>query len=162
MHPMENRPGTYVLQLRLPARASIEVGRLGRLVFKRGIYCYVGSAFGPGGVRARVCHHARPARRPHWHIDYLRRAARLESVWFSHAAGRREHRWARALLQLSGAVPGLDGFGASDCDCAAHLMWFPGRDALHAAWERLLADTPDLRRVGFAPLLEACGGSAKK
>ncbi len=73
-------PGTYSLLLYLPRTRLIRVGKLGEFGFANGHYCYVGSAFGPGGLRARLRHHARPAARPHWHIDYLRRYMTLRGV----------------------------------------------------------------------------------
>jgi Uri superfamily endonuclease len=73
------------------------MGSLGRLQLRPGYYVYVGSAFGPGGLRARIEHHARPAVRPHWHIDYLRRYTRLEAVWY--CGQRCEYECAAAWLR---------------------------------------------------------------
>ncbi len=70
-------PGTYVLVLAVPRTPRISVGRLGIAGFPAGTYLYIGSAWGPGGLRARIAHHFKPAWRPHWHIDYLRRRARV-------------------------------------------------------------------------------------
>ncbi|MBI2540538.1 MAG: DUF123 domain-containing protein, partial [Deltaproteobacteria bacterium] len=72
------RSGTYVLLLRLPSRTHLAVGKLGGFDLSSGYYCYVGSGFGPGGVLSRLAHHLRPIRRPHWHVDYLRKAALIE------------------------------------------------------------------------------------
>jgi Domain of unknown function DUF123 len=66
------RPGTYVLVLSSRSTDLIQIGRLGALQLQSGFYVYVGSALGPGGVRARLAHHLKLSRRPHWHIDYLR------------------------------------------------------------------------------------------
>ena len=65
------RPGTYALLLGLDEPVELEVGRLGRIHFGSPFYLYFGSAFGPGGLVARLQHHLRPARRPHWHVDYV-------------------------------------------------------------------------------------------
>ena len=73
---MDARPGTYALLLRARSGGRIQIGRCGSLAVRPGWYVYVGSAFGPGGLRARLRHHCRLAERPHWHIDYLRRALR--------------------------------------------------------------------------------------
>jgi Uri superfamily endonuclease len=35
----------------------LEIGRLGVYDIVPGYYAYVGSAFGAGGLRARICHH---------------------------------------------------------------------------------------------------------
>ena len=116
--------GTYVLVLRLPRTRSIQVGKLGKFDFRPGYYLYVGSAFGPGGLGARLKHHLKTFARPHWHIDYLRRAAALEQVWYSEDEIPCEHDWANRLQALPGvAIPAM-GFGASDCACQSHLFYF--------------------------------------
>jgi Uri superfamily endonuclease len=119
---LPSAPGTYALWLRLAHRATVTVGRLGTFAFPPGEYLYIGSALGPGGLAARVAHHARHSPSPHWHIDYLRRHAELVAVW--HRTGRvhREHDWAAALMQWPGATVPVAGFGASDCRCPAHLV----------------------------------------
>ena len=61
--------GTYILILQTQTERMIPVGRLGVMAVRPGWYVYVGSAFGPGGVKGRVGHHARPQTKPHWHID---------------------------------------------------------------------------------------------
>ncbi len=88
-------PGTYVLVLRSSRSRTVCIGRLGQLQLRPGYYLYVGSAFGPGGLQARIEHHCRRATRPHWHIDYLRRYTRLEGVWY--CCRRCEHEWAVAV-----------------------------------------------------------------
>jgi Uri superfamily endonuclease len=119
--------GTYALILFCPGDKLIQIGRLGVLGLRRGFYVYVGSALGPGGVRARVAHHRTGSERPHWHIDYLRLHTRLDGVWYSHAPVRREHQWARLVQALGGASVPLARFGASDCRCASHLFFFTRR-----------------------------------
>src|SRR5208337_3227365 len=69
---LEALPGTYALLLSTASDAEIRVGRLGDMRLQSGFYVYVGSALGPGGVRARVNHHMRASPRHHWHIDYVR------------------------------------------------------------------------------------------
>ena len=49
----------------------IDIGSLGRFDILPGFYAYVGSAFGAGGLRARIGHHLESTAWPHWHIDYL-------------------------------------------------------------------------------------------
>jgi Uri superfamily endonuclease len=109
-------PSTYILALRSSSSHTVHIGCLGTLRVRPGYYLYIGSAFGPGGLRARIQHHARRAARPHWHIDYLRRYARLESVWYCCAA-RCEHEWAATIAGMPGAAIVLRGFGSSDCRC---------------------------------------------
>jgi Uri superfamily endonuclease len=116
--------GTYALFLSSTGDHMVQVGQLGQLHVRRGFYVYIGSAFGPGGVWARVAYHCRPVTRLHWHVDYLRKAAQLAEVWWTHDPVRREHQWAALFERLRGSSIPLRGFGASDCDCASHLFFF--------------------------------------
>jgi len=77
---LSDEPGTYILILKSAVTRRVRVGRLGNLQLCPGYYVYIGSAFGPGGLRARIDHHQRLAKRPHWHIDYLRRHTRLTNA----------------------------------------------------------------------------------
>ena len=121
---LEAKPGTYALILSCSANHRIHIGRLGTMRLEPGFYVYVGSALGPGGLRARIAHHQKPSLRPHWHIDYLRAHTRLHGIWFAHDARRREHQWAGVMQTVSGVRIPLLGFGASDCDCRSHLFFF--------------------------------------
>ncbi|APW96252.1 endonuclease III [Halobiforma lacisalsi AJ5] len=120
--------GTYVLLLEVSRQTTVEVGALGDLTFPAGAYAYVGSAFGPGGF-ARVDRHRelaageRDAR--HWHVDYLlgNPATSLEAVVRFPDEDRE--------CELADRLPGepVDAFGASDCDCPAHLLSAPDGEA---------------------------------
>lgn len=124
--PLYNRNrGTYVLMLALQSSCALTIGKARRCLLQAGGYAYVGSALGSGGLGARLRHHLRPLRRPHWHIDYLRRVAVVGAVWWSADERRREHEWATLLLRLPGAGGIVPGFGASDCRCRSHLVYFP-------------------------------------
>jgi Uri superfamily endonuclease len=122
---MQSQPGTYVLVLRSNASTQVRVGRRGILQVMPGTYLYVGSAFGPGGVAARVERHCRTSKARRWHIDFLRERTVLESAWFSHAPERLEHRWAAALEGCDG-LQAIAGFGCSDCQCTSHLFYAAG------------------------------------
>ena len=122
MPDLRTAPGTYVLHLDIAHREQIEVGRLGVLDATKGRYLYVGSALGPGGVKARVQRHARANKNTHWHIDYVRAEASLRGVWVAYSDRRLECDWARALAETPGATIPMPGFGASDCSCSAHLI----------------------------------------
>lgn len=133
--------GSYVFALWLPRPRSIAVGRFGEIAFPAGWYLYAGSAFGPGGLRARLARHQRRIRdtarnggrtstgakractkRAHWHVDYLREEAIWGGAWASASGQRLECEWAAALRRLPGAQIIAPGFGASDCRCPAHLV----------------------------------------
>jgi Uri superfamily endonuclease len=134
-------PGTYALVLACASARRVRIGRLGLLHLQPGYYVYIGSAFGTGGLRARISHHEHIAQRPRWHVDYLRRRARLEVVWYI-AGARCEHEWAACIGIMPGAATPMLGFGSSDCDCAAHLFWFKDRPS--ASSHRLEAARPPM------------------
>lgn len=91
------------------------------MTLEPGYYIYVGSAFGPGGVRSRVRRHFQKTKHHRWHIDYLREFTAPVAAWYSHNRERLEHRWARDLEQAAEMV-GVAGFGCSDCRCRSHLF----------------------------------------
>lgn len=124
------QPGTYILLLELAEDRTVPIGRLGAFDLQCGWYTYVGSAFGSGGLRGRLKHHLTPPARPHWHIDYLRAAATVREVWTIASPTPYEHVWAGQLLTLPGATFPIPRFGASDCRCPAHLIYFVERPLL--------------------------------
>lgn len=126
----ESGKGTYVLILHLGKSAQVRIGRLGVAGFSRGFYAYVGSALGPGGLAGRINRHSKVIKPCHWHIDYLRRRCRLTGIWYMVSPVRREHDWARVLAKTPGASIPIPGFGSSDCDCPAHLVFFESAPAL--------------------------------
>lgn len=129
-------PGTYLLLLECNQAKQLKVGSFGNIITARGYYLYAGSAFGPGGVKARVGHHSRVAQRPHWHIDYLRSVSRFLTAWCRYDE-RLEHQWAQALSRCDGMDAPFRGFGSSDCGCATHLF-FSQRRPLQTTLERVL------------------------
>ncbi len=134
---MQNLPGIYALILLAAADQLIEIGKLGRFAVPRGFYVYVGSARGPGGLKARIAHHERISQRPHWHMDYLRPALHLKEVWYSYDPKGQEHQWANALSCLKGAIMPIVGFGSSDCSCKSHLYSFTARPSIKLFRDKL-------------------------
>ena len=122
-------PGTYVLVMQIDHQRELSVGRLGTLTLQPGYYLYVGSAQGPGGLKARVERHCRTAKKQHWHIDYLTSAAPVIETW-AQTGPSQEHAWAARLgehLEIA-----CDRFGASDCRCISHLFRSPEKPDLNA------------------------------
>ncbi|GIK58736.1 MAG: GIY-YIG nuclease family protein [Chloroflexi bacterium] len=115
--------GSYALLLRLNQAVQLQIGRLGRWPFAAGYYLYLGSALGSGGLAARLRRHLSPTERPFWHIDYLRRQAVVTAVWIQEGPVRLECAWATRAAQWPGAAIPVPRFGASDCRCAAHLVY---------------------------------------
>ena len=129
--------GTYILILNLPVVTRIRTGALGTLRFSKGIYAYVGSAFGPGGLRARLRHHLLLPAEPRWHIDYLRGHADIREIRFTTDRHRVECEWADVLAELSGSSQPAPGFGASDCHCLTHLFYLPGKPQINLFKQRI-------------------------
>ena len=126
-----NAPGTYALILRCKCAREQAIGHLGTLRFERGFYLYIGSAFGPGGLRARIGRHLRNVKRLHWHIDYALQVLQPVEIWTTCDPRRREHSWAGALTTDDGACTPVRGFGCSDCACTAHLFAFTALPTRH-------------------------------
>ena len=92
----------------------LEIGRLGTYDLIPGFYAYVGSAFGPGGLRARLRHHLESVAEPHWHIDYLLAHAEPVEVWYALSDRKLEQDLAEVLERVLGlphADPPLRFFG---------------------------------------------------
>lgn len=143
-------PGTYALLLGVEDGREVEVGALGRFRLEPGCYVYAGSALGPGGLGARLAHHATPLRTVHWHVDHLRPHADLLEAWIVRDRKRREHLWASVLSDLPGAEAPVPDFGASDCRCPTHLLRFvepPDRTRFHRDLHRHAPDHPVVHRA---------------
>ncbi len=132
MTELRNQPGTYALILRNDSVKIVTVGQLGPLELRPGWYVYVGSAQGPGGLAARVGRHMRPEKKRRWHIDYVRPHVELREAWFTLGSEKIECQWANAFAEMPKAELPFPRFGASDCRCAAHLIWLPRRPSFAA------------------------------
>jgi Uri superfamily endonuclease len=160
MHANPGTTGSYAIALWLLRSRTIAVGRLGAFEFPAGWYLYTGSAFGPGGLQARLARHRRRVgnegdssdKRAHWHVDYLREEALWGGAWVSSSGQRLECEWVAALGSLPGAQIVAPGFGSSDCGCPAHLVRLEQSpsDAVIAATleaERLFMGDEDLHEL---------------
>lgn len=112
--------GAYLLLLHLREETPF-VRRHVPYFFPAGYYAYAGSAYGPGGIAARLKRHFRADKKPHWHIDQLSNAAiHKEALALS---GQSECAIADIMGHLPGIHPALSGFGSSDCmRCHTHLF----------------------------------------
>lgn len=123
LNQLPSDPGTYALILQILEPAAIRAGSLGIFQLVPGFYIYLGSAFGPGGIRARLKHHLSPVRSPHWHIDYLRQSAQVIDIIYRCCPDRLEHLWAAELISDPKFSIPIPRFGASDCRCPTHLFF---------------------------------------
>ncbi len=122
--PVPSGPGAYVLLIELGAPLLLEVASLPRAVLPAGRYAYCGSAYGPGGLRARIGRHLRADKALRWHVDRLTAAGRVVDV--QAVPGRRECDLLARVLDMPGAAVPVPGFGSSDCRrCPAHLVALP-------------------------------------
>lgn len=152
--------GSYALLLRCEENRPVQIGHLGTLQLQPGTYVYVGSAFGPGGLRSRLAHHLRLTARPHWHLDYLRRYVKPQAIWYNSIAHRQAHLWAQLLQRSRGARQPLRGFGASDCNCPTHLFFFTGGPSFSGFHRRLYqvsGGRPALKSLILSPDLFSAG-----
>jgi Uri superfamily endonuclease len=130
-------PGAYGLLIRLRRQFLGRIGALGQVTMLPGTYLYLGSAYGPGGLPARLRRHLRADKRPHWHVDHLTNTGTVERVFV--LPNGRECDLVDRALQLPAINAPVAGFGSSDCRrCAAHLLAIPqGRAALIKAFGTL-------------------------
>ena len=114
-------PGAYTLFIDLKRPLSLDATALGPQALAPGRYAYCGSAYGPGGLRARLGRHLRRDKALRWHVDHLTAAGRVFAVGL--APGGRECALVAALGRQAGVDVPLLGFGSSDCRrCPAHLL----------------------------------------
>jgi Uri superfamily endonuclease len=125
--------GTYILILQLKRNRRIKIGRRkgsAPILFRAGFYTYVGSAFGPGGLRSRIKRHLRKDKKCVWHIDFLRELAEPVEVWICCGERKTEREWADALIRMEGSQP-VEGFGnTDDRRSRTHLCYFGERMSL--------------------------------
>ena len=118
-------PGFYALWIALDQALTLQRPTPARL--PPGLYCYLGSARGPGGLQARLRRHLRTDKSIRWHIDQITKGTQASLAWAwtdeSGIAGECD------LVARLGAHPRafhpIPGFGSSDCKCCrAHFLAF--------------------------------------
>ena len=120
------RKGCYILFIRFKKEILIKIGALGTHQILKGVYAYVGSAKGPGGLEARVGRHFKKNKRVKWHIDYLtvRPECFLEGVVMIESETLKERELVE-LLENIGGTHTIKGFGNSDDkSTVSHLLYF--------------------------------------
>jgi sugar fermentation stimulation protein A len=119
--------GSYLLILNLKQNRKIDVGKLGKLHFRKGFYIYVGSAM--ANLSKRIERHRHSRKRRHWHIDELRAVAEFHSALAIRSSDRLECEIAKAMSEI--AEWSVPGFGSTDCSCETHFFGMAG-DPLHS------------------------------
>jgi sugar fermentation stimulation protein A len=110
--------GSYLLILKLKREQRVNVGRLGKVSFKKGFYVYVGSAM--TNLSKRMERHRHLRKQHHWHIDDLREAAEFHSVLAIRSSDRLECEIAKAFSRIAEWT--IPRFGSTDCSCETHLF----------------------------------------
>jgi Uri superfamily endonuclease len=116
------RKGIYQLLIHLPLSVVIQIGKKGRFKFPKGYYIYTGSA--RAGLKTRVGRHLRKEKKRFWHIDYLLDHATVKQVFLFPYNGADECSLAKRLLRRPETEVIVPRFGASDCNCESHLVFF--------------------------------------
>jgi Uri superfamily endonuclease len=114
--------GVYQLLIHLSEPKRIRIGKRGMFQFPEGYYVYTGSA--KNGLRARVERHLRKKKKRFWHIDYLLDHSSVRDTCLFPNSKLDECSLARRTLDKPAAEVVVPGFGASDCNCPAHLVFF--------------------------------------
>jgi len=120
----EVKSGCYLLFIQIEHSTIIQVGSLGELIFKPGIYVYAGGH--KSALNKRVERHALKKKKVRWHIDYLTTLTDTELlyVWLfpnwqdeCHLNQNFRRNFSARMLH--------PGFGASDCcnGCVSHLSF---------------------------------------
>ena len=121
----ENNSGVYLLEILLKEEARIKIGKKGFFLCPAGFYCYTGSA--QKNMQSRLARHCRKKKKRHWHIDYLLEWAEVLQIHTWQVAREGECRLAAYLHDRLNGVMIIPGFGASDCSCQTHLLYFNKR-----------------------------------
>ncbi len=81
-HNIPSLPGYYLLILRVHRKTIIFTRGKRRFSLDPGVYIYIGSAHGPGGLRSRIMRHLRRKKKIFWHIDYLTMNENVDIIGF--------------------------------------------------------------------------------
>ena len=112
--------GAYAVMLHLAIPVCFESSRLAQTL-NAGWYVYAGSAYGPGGIRARLGRHLKKNKKLHWHVDQLTSVANgMRAIAVPNGS---ECEIVARLARSRAFRLVADGFGSSDCrTCQSHLL----------------------------------------
>ena len=111
-------PGAYLLLVELRAVTFVKLPDRPNVTLVPGRYIYAGSAYGPGGLKARVSRHMRRAKTRRWHIDQLTEPGSVVGAWAFPRGIECD------LVDMNSALPlPIVGFSSTDCKrCRSHLL----------------------------------------
>ena len=118
---LPNALGAYILLIELDGAVVVHLPKRREATLPAGRYLYCGSAYGPGGIKARVGRHMIRHKNIRWHVDQLTTAGTVLGAWTF--PGENE---CVLVGKLSGLPVPIPGFGSSDCRaCKSHLLFWP-------------------------------------
>lgn len=118
--------GIYILAIEVLDNITVEIGTLGLLNVRKGIYLYIGSALGQGStsLESRIKRHNQKRKKRFWHIDYLTTHLKVKITFTEIIKSEKkiECKLTDYLTKtLHGTIP-FKNFGSSDCLCGGHLI----------------------------------------
>ncbi|MCX8055400.1 MAG: GIY-YIG nuclease family protein [Ignavibacteria bacterium] len=115
---------TYCLYIQISRKISINIGKLGKVDFPKGIYLYCGSA--RKNFDARINRHLTRNKKIRWHIDYLlgNKYSKIIKIEKFKLEEHTECSLVKYYVLNNIAEKYVIGFGASDCQngCRSHLL----------------------------------------
>ena len=124
MREVPDGPGAYAILITLNRPLDLHLPRRAGVILPPGRYVYCGSAYGPGGLRARIGRHLRKTKPIRWHVDRMTAAGAITAV--NAVPGGNECALLAGVLAIAGSSTPVPGFGSSDCRrCPAHLAAVP-------------------------------------
>lgn len=109
--------GSYIFIVKLKRDRRLKIDGLGEIKFRKGYYCYAGSAKADLGKRLE--RHQRSRKKLFSHIDHLRAVADYHAAIPIRASEDLACRIAAGLAKIADWE--LPGFGMSECGCSTHL-----------------------------------------
>ncbi len=143
--------GTYCLKILCKNKIKIEVGALGELLFKKGIYLYIGSAL--NSLEKRIKRHISKNKKIYWHIDYFLKNMNVDikEIYFVSKPVKMECKTSKSIDTIGTPVK---NFGSSDCSCKSHLFFVStnniklAENALYKYGYSLISEI-DLKKIMF-------------
>ncbi|MEM1634454.1 MAG: GIY-YIG nuclease family protein [Nanopusillaceae archaeon] len=111
--------GTYLLLLECLNDCEIEVGKLGKIRFKKGYYVYIGSAM--NNLKKRILRHLKKDKKIKWHVDYLTTndSFIIRKIFIKETNKKEEEKISKIFEKYFNFIK---NFGNSDCKDNSHLF----------------------------------------
>lgn len=128
--------GIYILAVLINQNVTVEIGALGKILFQKGFYAYVGSAQNNLEKRLKRHFEKTAVKKKFWHIDHLVAAedVKVVTAFFKEAEKTEECTAAQSLAKFGFPIK---GFGCSDCRCESHLYMFDNYSLLETVCLKL-------------------------